>query len=64
MYFSIFDGFGPILMVFINQNMQNHDFSLLGEDSHQYFDDPEADFVQKSIFFENFLRNAPKNVSL
>ena len=26
MYFAVFDGFGPILMVFIDQNMQIHDF--------------------------------------
>ena len=29
MYFTVFDGFRPILMVFIDQNMQIHDFSMI-----------------------------------
>ena len=67
MYFAIFDGFEPILMIFIDQNMRIHAFfNALCQKSK----DSEPDFVQnqaywcKLNFFENFLRNVPKIVFL
>ena len=33
MIFAIFDGFGPILMVFIDQNMRIRDFPIFCSDS-------------------------------
>ena len=67
MIFAIFDGFGAILMVFIDQNMRIHHFSLSGDNFNSHFDDFETDFVQhiwKLIFFEKLLRNDPKFVFL
>ena len=54
MYFAFCNGFRPILMVFIDQNMSIHDFSLSGDNFRSNFDDFETDFVhqiQKVIFF-------------
>ena len=46
MNFAIFDGLGPILMVFIDKNMLIHDFPLPVENLGRHFDDFETDFVQ------------------
>ena len=51
MYFAIFGGFRPILMIFIDQNMQIHDFPMI---FCQKSMDPEPDFVQKSMIFIDF----------
>ena len=67
MCFAIFAGFGPILMVFIDQNMPIHDFSVPGRNFDRHFDDFEANFVQQSwklFFFEKLLRHDVKFVFL
>ena len=65
MYFAIFDGFGPILMIFIDQNMRIHAFSMLSVKNPRILSQilfKTKDFGVKSIFFEKLLRNDPKNV--
>ena len=47
MYFAFFDGFRPILMVFIDQNIQIHDFSMV---FCQKSINSGSDFVQKLWF--------------
>ena len=63
MYFAIFDGFGPILMIFIDQNMRIHDFSLLSVKNQWILSQilfKTNDFHENSIFIEKLLRNDPK----
>ena len=67
MYFAIFDGFEPILMVKIDQNMQFHGFSMISVKNPRILSQilfKTKDFGVKSIFFENFLHNDPKLVFL
>ena len=67
MYFAIFDGFGPILMVKIDQNMQFHAFPMISVKNPRILDQilfKTKDFGVNSIFFENFVRNDPKLVFL
>ena len=64
MIFAIFDGFGLILMVFIDQNMRIHDFPVPGQNLGHHFDDFETDFVQHFwemwFFLKTFCAMMPK----
>ena len=67
MYFAIFDGFGPILMVKIDQNMQFHVFPMISVKNPRILSQilfKIKDFGVNLIFFENFVRNDPKFVFL
>ena len=67
MIFAIFDGLGPILMVFIDQNMRFHGFSMTSVKNPRILSQilfKTYDFREKLNFFENFLRNDPKFVFL
>ena len=67
MIFAVFNGFGGILMVFIDQNLRIHGFSMLSVKNPRILSQilfKTKDFGVKSIFFENFLRNDPKFVFL
>ena len=57
MYFAIFDGFGPILMIFIDQNMRIHVFSMLSVKNPRILSQilfKTNDFREKLSFFEKF----------
>ena len=65
MNFAIFDGFGPILMIFSDQNMRIHGFSLLSVKNQWILSQilfKTKDFHVNSIWFEKLLRNDPKLV--
>ena len=67
MIFAVFDGFGTVLMVFIDQNMRIHDFSMLSVKNPRILSQilfKTNDFREKLIFFEKLLRNDPKFVFL
>ncbi len=67
MIFAGFDGFGAILMVFIDQNMRIHDFSMLSVKNPKILSQilfKTNDFREKLNFFEKLLRNDPKIDSL
>ena len=67
MYFAIFDGFGPILMVFMDQNERFQGFSLLSVKNPRILSQilfKIKDFGVNLSFFENFVRNDPKFVFL
>ena len=63
MNFVIFDGLGPILTIFSDQNMRIHAFSLLSVKNKWILSQimfKTKDFRVKSFFFEKLLRNDPK----
>ncbi len=65
MYFAVLDGFRLILMIFIDQNMRFHGFSMLSVKNPRILSQilfKTKDFCVNSIFFENFLHNDPKFV--
>ena len=67
MIFAVFDGFGAILKVFIDQKMRIHDFSMLSVKNPRILSQilfKTKDFGVKSFFFEKLLRNDPKLVFL
>ena len=67
MYFAVFDGFRPILMIFIDQNMRIHDFPMLSVKNPRILSQilfKTKDFGVNLNFFENFVRNDPKLVFL
>ena len=67
MIFAVFDGFGAILMVFIDQNMRIHDFHYLGGiliDILMILEQILFNKLGNSIFFEKLLRYDPKIIFL
>ena len=67
MNFAIFYGLGPILMIFSDQNMRIHGFSLLSVKNPRILSQilfKTKDFHVNSIFFEKLLHNDPKLVFL
>jgi len=62
MNFAIFDGFGPILMIFSDQNMRIHGFSLLSVKNQWILSQilfKTKDFHVKSFFLKNFCAMIP-----
>ena len=63
MIFAVFDGFGAILMVFIDQNMRFHGFSMLSVKNPRILSQilfKTNDFRENLSFFENFVHNDAK----